>query len=224
MLACIHAQFIRQNRGVLAAPLAAHAAYDSPGCLEKSQSLAFSKLIDFDNVMAALGLGSRLDEVLVRDGTTFGERFAGQTRQANSDFDVITGHPFRSLTVIGGGEDQTLGAIHVRGSIVLHGQGSHVYPEVEAVGEGAIAVLFESDQPALAFDIAGGEQGYGTIQFINSQGEQIDSVTYGSLDETSYAFVRQGMQPDIAGFILLNTDPQGISVDNFRFEGYDLLG
>jgi len=32
------------------------------------------------------------------------------------------------------------------------------------------------------------------------------------------------MQPDIAGFILLNTDPQGISVDNLRFEGCDLLG
>lgn len=129
--------------------------------------------------MAALGLGSRLDEVLVRDGTTFGERFAAQTGQANGDFDVITGHPFRPLTVIDGGEGQTLGALHVRGSIVLHGQDSHVYLKVEAVGEGAIAVLFESDQPTVAFDIAGGEQGYATIQFINGQGEQIDSVTYG---------------------------------------------
>ena len=140
--------------------------------------------------MAALGLGSRLDEVLVRDGTTFGERFAGQTRQANGDFDVITGHPFRPLTVIDGGEGQTLGAHTCARVDRVAWPRSHVYPEVEAVGEGAIAVLFESDQPALAFDIAGGEQGYATIQFINRQGEQIDSVTYGPLDETSYAFVR----------------------------------
>ena len=184
----------------------------------------FSKLIDFDDVMASLGLGSRLDDVLIRDGTTFGERFAGQSRHASGDFDVITGKPLLPLTVLDGGEGQTLGAMHVRGSIVIHGHGPRVYPKVEAVGEGAIAVLFERDQPALAFDIAGGEQGYASIKFINRQGEDIDTVTFGPLTEASYGFVRRKMEPDIAGFILLNTDRQDISVDNLRFEGFDLMG
>jgi len=139
-------------------PFAAQAACERPVCLTDPESLVFSKLIDFDDVMASLGLGSR------------------------------------------------------------------VYPKVEAVGEGAIAVLFERDQPALAFDIAGGEQGYASIKFINRQGEEIDTVTFSPLTEASYGFARQKMEPDIAGFILLNTDPQGISVDNLRFEGFDLMG
>lgn len=207
-----------------ATSLAAQDACEREVCLVQPDSLTFSKLIDFDDVIAALGLGSRLDEVLIRDGTTFGERFAGQTRKANGDFDVIVGKPLLPLTVLDGGEGQTLGAMHVRGSIVLHGHGPRVFPKVEAVGEGSIAVLFERDQPALAFDIAGGEQGFATIQFIRRDGSEIDTVTFGPLSETSYAFTRQTMQPDIAGFILVNTDPQGISVDNLRFEGFDLLG
>lgn len=205
-------------------PFAAQAACERPVCLTDPESLVFSKLIDFDDVMASLGLGSRLDDVLIRDGTTFGERFAGQSRHASGDFDVITGKPLLPLTVLDGGEGQTLGAMHVRGSIVIHGHGPRVYPKVEAVGEGAIAVLFERDQPALAFDIAGGEQGYASIKFINRQGEDIDTVTFGPLTEASYGFARQKMEPDIPGFILLNTDPQGISVDNLRFEGFDLMG
>jgi len=217
-------QFLFSLALLSATPFAAQAACERPVCLADPDSLTFSKLIDFNDVMAALGLGSRLDEVLIRDGTVFGERFAGQTRHADGDFDVITGKPLLPLTVLDGGEGQTLGAMHVRGSIVLHGHGPRVFPKVEAVGEGSIAVLFERDQPALAFDIAGGEQGFASIQFINRQGEQIDTVTFGPLSETSYAFTRQKMQPDIAGFILLNTDPQGISVDNLRFEGFDLMG
>ncbi len=207
-----------------APPLVAQDACNRAVCLANPESLVFSKLIDFDDVLAALGLGSRLDEVLVRDGTAFGERFAGQTRKADGDFDVISGTPLLPLKVLDGGEGQTLGAMHVRGSIVLHGHGPRVYPKVEAVGEGSIAVLFERDQPALAFDIAGGEAGYATIQFIRRDGTAIDSVTFGPLAETSYAFTRQNMEPDIAGFVLINTDPQGISLDNLRFEGFDLMG
>ena len=207
-----------------AAPLAAQETCQRPVCLTDPNSLTFSKLIDFNDVLAALGLGSRLDDVLVRDGTIFGERFAGQTRVADGDFDVILGKPLVPLTVLDGGEGQTLGAMHVRGSIVLHGHGPRVFPKVEAVGEGSIAVLFERDQPALAFDIAGGEQGYASIQFIRRDGSEIDTVVFGPLGETSYAFTRQLMQPDIAGFVLVNTDPQGISLDNLRFEGFDLMG
>ena len=217
-------QFIFSLALLSAAPLAAQDTCERAVCLVSPDSLTFSKLIDFNDVMAALGLGSQLDEILIRDCTTFGERFAGQSRQANGDFDVITGKPFVPLTVLDGGEGQTLGAMHVRGSIVLHGHGPRVFPKVEAVGEGSIAVLFERDQPALAFDIAGGEQGYASIQFINRQGEEIDTVTFGPLSAARYAFSRHLLPPDLAGFILVNTDPQGISVDNLRFEGFDLMG
>jgi hypothetical protein len=36
--------------------------------------------------------------------------------------------------------------------------------------------------------------------------------------------VALGLASRLDEVLLLNTDPQGISVDNLRFEGYDMLG
>ncbi|MGB7317163.1 MAG: hypothetical protein WBC85_04280 [Planktotalea sp.] len=187
-------------------------------------SLRFSKIIDFDDVISSIGIGSRIDEVLIRDGAVFGERFAGQIRGASGDFDVISGVPVVPLTMLDGGPGQTLGAMHLLGTIVLHGHGHRTYPRVEAVGEGSLAVLFDRDQPSLAFDIRGGEQGFATVRFFRRDGSVIDTLTLGPLAEDSFGFTRQNSQPDIAGFLLLNTDPQGIALDNLRFEGFDLMG
>ena len=134
---------------LFAAPLAAQTKCERAVCQAPFENLRFSKLIDFDDVLSSMGLGSRIDDVLVRDGVTFGERFAGQLREANGDFDVISGTPLLPLTILDGGPGQTLGAMHLQGTIVLHGHGNRTYPSVEAVGEGSIAVLFERDQPSL---------------------------------------------------------------------------
>jgi len=202
---------------------AAHAC-DVPICTVPPEELNFTKLIDFDDVLASIGVGSRIDEVIVRGGATIGERFAGQTRVAQGDYDVITGTPFVPLQVIDGGPGQTLGAMHLLGTIVLHGHGPASFPRVEAVGEGALAVLFDRDQPALSFDIRGGEQGHATVHFIRRDGTAISSVTLGPLGEQSFGFHRKGMEPDIAGFVLSNTDPQGVAIDNLRFESNDVIG
>jgi hypothetical protein len=205
-------------------PFAAQAACERAMCTVPFDDINFTKLIDFDDVPASIGLGSRIDDVLIKDGARFGERFAGQSRSANGDFEIISGTPFNPLNVLNGGVGETLGAMHVRGTIVLHGHGPWVYPSVEAVGEGAIAILFERDQPTLSFDIRGGEQGFASIQFLRRDGSPIDTLTIGPLSEASYGFARQKMQPDIAGILILNTDPQGIALDNLRFEGFDLMG
>lgn len=207
-----------------ATPLAAQSPCTRAICQVPHDGLRFTKLIDFDDVISSIGIGSRIDNVLVKDGAIFGERFAGQERVASGDYDVITGAPMLPLTILDGGPGQTLGAMHLLGTIVLHGHGHRTYPRVEAVGEGSVAVLFDRDQPALSFDIRGGEQGYATVQFINRGGTVIDTLTLGPLGEDSFGFSRQNMQPDIAGFILLNTDPQGVALDNLRFEGFDLMG
>ncbi len=209
---------------LLATPLAAQDTCSRAVCEVPHDSLRFTKIIDFDDVMSNMGIGSSIDEVLIRDGAVFGERFAGQQREENGDYDVISGAPFVPLQVLDGGPGQTLGAMHLPGTIVLHGHGHRTYPRVEAVGEGSIAVLFDRDQPSLSFDIRGGEQGYATVRFMRRDGSMIDTLTLGPLGEDSFGFARQKMQPDIAGFILLNTDPQGVALDNLRFEGFDLLG
>lgn len=209
---------------LLAPPLAAQEKCARPICEVPPDSLRFTKLIDFDDVTSSIGIGSRIDEVLVRDGAIFGERFAGQKRETQGDFDVISGPPQLPLTILDGGPGQTLGAMHLLGTIVLHGHGHRTYPRVEAVGEGSVAVLFDRDQPSLSFDIRGGEQGYASVQFLRRDGSLIDTLTLGPLGEDSYGFMRQNMQPDIAGFVLLNTDPQGVALDNLRFEGFEMLG
>lgn len=209
---------------LLAAPLAAQVTCDRPICAVPHDSLRFTKLIDFDDVVSSLGIGSRIDEILIRDGVMFGERFAGQVRSAEGDFDVISGTPLVPLTMLDGGPGQTLGAMHLMGTTVLHGHGPRIYPRVEAVGEGALAVLFDRDQPALAFDIRGGEGGFATVEFIRRDGTVIDRHHIGPLEEDSFGFSRADGRPDIAGFILLNTDPQGVALDNLRFEGADVIG
>ncbi|MGH1577477.1 hypothetical protein [Planktotalea sp.] len=207
-----------------ASPLAAQETCSRAICQVPHDSLNFTKLIDFDDVMSSIGIGSRIDDVLVKDGAVFGERFAGQQRKASGDYDVISGAPLLPLTILDGGPGQTLGAMHLPGTIVLHGHGHRTYPRVEAIGEGSVAVLFDRDQPALSFDIRGGEQGYASVQFIRRNGTVIDTLTLGPLAEDSFGFMRQDMEPDIAGFLLLNTDPQGVALDNLRFESFDLMG
>ncbi|MEP5154710.1 hypothetical protein [Planktotalea sp.] len=209
---------------VIAPCLHAQQACTRPICNVSPDSLQLSSLIDFNDVTSSIGIGSRIDEVLKRDGAAFGERFIGQTRHAHGDHDVISGAPILPLTLRDGGRGQTLGAMHLKGSIVLHGHGHRVYPKVEAVGEGSVAVLFDRDQPALSFDLRGGEQGFASVIFIRRDGSTIDTHTLGPLGEDSFGFERKSGQPDIAGFILLNTDPQGIALDNLRFDGFDLLG
>jgi hypothetical protein len=209
---------------LMIAPVVATADCARPVCLVDVQSLRFTKLIDFDDVINSMGIGSRIDHVLVRDGAVFGERFAGQSRGELGDYDLISGTPLAPLMVLDGGPGQTLGAMRLMDTIVLHGHGPRQYPSAEAVGEGSVAVLFDRDQPAMSFDIRGGEQGYATVQFLRRDGSLIDSVSIGPLSETSYAFRRNGQIPDIAGFLLLNTDPQGVALDNLRFESNDVIG
>lgn len=199
-------------------------ACETPVCAVDPETLRFTRTIDFDDVTSSIGIGSRIDSILIRDGARFGERFAGQHKTARGDYDRISGTPFNPLAVIDGGPGETLGAMHLSGTIVLHGHGPRRYPRVEAVGEGSIAILFDRDQPALSFDIRGGEAGRADIVFLRRDGSLIDSHSIGPLGEKGYAFHRNDHSPDIAGILLLNTDPQGIAIDNLRFESRDVIG
>lgn len=199
-------------------------ACERPICLVPHDSLRFSKLVDFDDLPTSIGVGRVIEGVLVQDGVRFGEHFAGQSLSPLGDFDQINGAPMIPLTVLEGSKGQSLGTMRLSGTNVLHGHGHRRFPRVEAVGEGAIAVLFDHDQPALSFDIRGGEQGFATVQFLRRDGSVIDTISLGPLAEDSFGFLRQGTLSDIAGFVLLNTDPQGVALDNLRFESAPILG
>ena len=52
----------------------------------------------------------------------------------------------------------------------------------------------------------------------------IDAVELTPLSDREFGFMRQALRPDIAGFVITNTDPEGIAVDNLRFGAVPQLG
>ena len=211
--------------GIALAPADAEtSACDLPICLVARDDLGLAHIITFDDVQSSLGLGSPIDDLLIRPGARFGERFAGQTVTANGNFDTIAGAALSPLTAIPGNPGETLGAMRLPGTTVLHGHGPARFPRVEAVGEGAIAIEFDHDQAALAFDLRGGENGTLTVTFLRRDGSEIVRLRLADLGEERYGFARGSGIADIAGILLQNDDPEGISIDNLAFDQGQLTG
>lgn len=186
-------------------------------CLVDPDSLALTKVITFEDVRSGAGPGYLVDDVLPLEGATFGERFAGQSIATQGDHDAITGTAFAPLTMMPGAAGQNLSVVHFSGNTVINGYGSAGFPRRHAQGEGAIAVLFDEDQSALAFDLRGGEAGAAMVRFHSRDGTQLAEVPVQPTGEFSVGFYRQGGTADIAGFVITNTDPQGLAIDMLRF-------
>ncbi len=199
-------------------------ACDAPICLVDAETLALTRIVTFDDQPSSFGVGREVNTILVQPGASFGERFLGQTLSYDGPFDQVTGTPFAPLTLIPGSQGQTLGILRMMATTVLHGQGPIGFPDPNATGEGAISVLFEIDQSALSFEIRGGEAGTAQVVFLRRDGSTIHTMDIGPLAEASYGFQRSNAVSDIAGFVLQNTDPDGIAVDNLRFESAPVLG
>jgi hypothetical protein len=193
-------------------------ACGQPICVVDPDTLALTRLITFDDLPSSFGPGRLVDEVLVVPGAQFGERFAGQSRDALGLYDHIFGVPDLPLAVIGGGPGETLSITRMSGTNVLNGFGPTRYPRRDAQGEGAIAVLFDRDQSALSFELRGGEDGTATIQFLRRDGVILQDLQVSHVREHGFGFVRSAGTADIAGFVLTNADPQGIAMDNLRFD------
>lgn len=193
-------------------------------CLAPRETLGLAHVITFDDVRSALGIGHPIEGVLVRPGARFGERFAGQIVESEGDFDRVSGTPLAPLTVVPGAPGATLGAMRLGATTVLQGHGPRAFPRTEAVGEGAIAVAFDHDQAALAFDLRGGESGALIVTFLRRDGSQIARLRISPLREESLGFLRRGSIPDIAGILIENSDPQGVAIDNLAFDKDQLTG
>jgi hypothetical protein len=199
-------------------------ACGEPVCRVDPESLDLALVITFDEVPSGWDPGYRIDKPLRLPGASFAERFAGQDLGTAGDFDTVSGSAFAPLTLLPGAPGQTLSVVRLFGSNILNGYGPAGYPQVNAQGEGAIAVLFDTDQPAFSFDVLGGEDGTMRVQFLRRDGSEIHAIEITGLGRASLGFLREGAEPDIAGFVLTNTDPQGIAVDNLRFGPPPQLG
>lgn len=198
------------------APLPAFAC-GAPVCLVDPDSLSLPQIITFEDVQSGMGPGRLVDDVLPLAGATFGERFAGQSVASAGAHDQIEGPAFAPLTMMPGAEGQNLSVVHFYGQTVLNGWGAAGFPRREAQGEGAIAVLFDEDQSALAFDLRGGELGVAIVTFYRRDGAAIGAVPVDPTGEFAVGFLRNSGDADIAGFVLTNTDPQGLAMDTLRF-------
>jgi hypothetical protein len=192
-------------------------ACNTPVCLVDPASLSFTQVITFDDVRSGAGPGFLIDDVLPLPGATFGERFAGQSVTDQGTHDAIVGQAFAPLTMLPGAKGQNLSAVQFGGSTVLNGYGVKGFPKRDAQGEGAIAVLFDEDQSALAFELRGGEAGIAFVTFHRRDGRPLGQVPVDPTGEFSVGFLRADGSSDIAGFVLTNKDPQGMALDTLRF-------
>lgn len=199
-------------------------ACEQPVCVVDPETLALTRIVTFDDMPSSFGPGRLVDDVLVTNGVQFGERFAGQLRGALGFYDQITGTPLAPLVAIGGGPGETLSITRMSGTNVLNGFGPARYPKRDAQGEGAIAVLFDKDQSALSFDLRGGEDGAAMLQFLRRDGSVIHEMEVRPVGEHGFGFVRSNGTADIAGFVMTNADPQGLAMDNLRFEPPQQMG
>ena len=199
--------------------LLARAAYPcgAPICIVDPQALALTRIITFDDTRSSMGPGHLIDDLLVMDGASFGEHFAGQALEPQGDHDQVAGFPMPPLRLLSGGPGRNLSVVHMTGNNVLNGYGMAGFPKRSAQGEGAIAVMFDEDQPALSFQLRGGEAGQAQVLFLRRDGSPIATMDLTPTGEHAIGFERAEQQADIAGFVLTNTDPQGLAFDNLRF-------
>ncbi len=202
---------------VLACWPAGALACGAPVCLVNPEHLLLPQIITFDDIQSGAGPGFHHDDILALPGATFGERFAGQIVTQAGHHDQIRGTALGPLKMMPGGAGQNLSVVRFGGTSVLNGYGMAGFPKREAQGEGAIAVLFDQDQSALAFDLRGGEAGIAQVSFMRRDGSLIGVVLVDPTGEFSVGFSRDRGIADIAGIIVTNTDPQGLAIDTLRF-------
>jgi hypothetical protein len=161
------------------------------------------------------------DAILDREGAAFAERFAGQDLSGEIS-DILSGTPTAPLSLQVGAPSQNVNTIFdpPSNATVVDGLGPSGFPNGGAIGEGAIAVLFDEDQAELGFSINGANAGTATASFFQRDGSLIETVV---LQLTSaavqpFAFRRAGASRDIAGVSIYNDDGGGIGYFAFRID------
>lgn len=199
--------------------------------------------IGFDGLPRRPEPGLSLDHPLPVDGAWVGAAFAGQAGVIRQSGDgarhdgIGDARADAPLRLVGQGPGQGLAFAHHRGfgSVAVFPLGPDGFGRISGRGEGALAVLFAQDQRAVGLrihsdypDPLGSRQtasGDVEILMMARDGRMIGrhAVRLGP-GITEIGLERSDGQPGIAGFVLLNTDPGGIAVDDILFARAALLG
>lgn len=175
------------------------------------------QVVTFSEVPGGPTPGTNYDGILVVDGLHFAERFAGQSVGASGDFDVISGAPSSPLLLQAGAAGQNLDVFDYAGNL-LAGLGAVGFPDMDAIGEGSIAIHFQLPQARVKLDLLGGNGGSASLRFYRADGSLIDDVLISGLADLPYGFGTLDGSYSISGILIQNTDASGIGVDNLCFD------
>jgi len=181
-------------------------------------SVPCTQIATFNDVVGGESPGTNYDGLVFSGGMQFAERFMGQTIGAAGDFDVVLGLPTNPLILQVGAPGQNLD-VFAYTTNVLAGLGPIGYPDLDAIGEGSIAMYFPSPQSSVSFELVGGNGGSATLSFYRSDGSLIDNVVVSGLADLGYGFGTSDATPSISGILIQNTDASGIGVVNICHGG-----
>ena len=180
-------------------------------------ALTGPQIVTFAAVPGGTAPGTNYDNILVVNGVAFAERFAGQSVTANGNFDVLSGTPTAELTLVPGDAAHNLSVFTGPAGPVLNGLGTQGFPVGDAIGEGAVSILFSSDQSEFGFRYGGGNGANIFLSFFRADGSLIQSITLAGIPLVgSYGFIRDGGVQDIRGVSIWNNDPTGFGFSAFR--------
>ncbi len=209
---------LRQAAGVSAALLGASALSAQVTQISYG-SLTGTEFISFADVIGGPSPGTSYDGVIAVDGVAFGERFAGQSLTPSGNFDVLGGTPSADLSLLAGTPGRNLAFFNSPAGPVLSGVGPAGFPVFDAIGEGAVSMLFSTDQSEFGFRLAGGHNGTATIAFFRVDGSLIQSIVVVNLPLTaSFGFARDSGVFDIRGISIWNNDLTGIGLAGLRHD------
>jgi len=163
--------------------------------------------------------GTNYDDVLNVGALYFAERFAGQSASPSGDFDAISGSPTKPLQLQAGEPGQNLDVFDYSGN-VLAGLGHLGYKDIDAIGEGSIAIYFPDAQSKVKLSLVGGNGGDATLTFYREDGSLIDEVVVSNLGDLSYGFGTLDESHSIAGILIQNTDESGIGVTEICYDTF----
>ncbi len=148
-----------------------------------------------------------------------GESFSGQTVTLSGGFgdspwgfESVSGTPSGPLS---------LQTPHSGGVLTVFGELQGLLGDSltnSLVGEGAISILFLSDQVEIGLDFLKGDGGDITLQFFERSGALFDEVLFTYEGSKSLTFRSSDNVSRFAGVSITNYDHRGIGIDNLRFD------
>ena len=209
-----------------ASSIAAPINMGSYGFLAGSHVVSFNELAAHFEPGNPAAMGTAHEGVVVVDGVGFGEHFSGQVLGRAGDFDVISGLPAGPLELRAGAAGQNLFAMpagvidlpNLKFDNVLAGVGPLGATSTAGVGEGAISIIFSSDQSQFGLQLIGLTGGGTSFSFFRGDGSLVQTITAYAANNAYLGFFREGGIKDIRGVSIWNDDNGGMSIDNVKHD------